>query len=101
MPIIPPIRAFKAANIRRILEKALVIMNEITVNGASFCHVDRIKHEIHEIDVMTDGYHKWHGAIPIFRRRDINNMALIKFMGIELLNHMDILDMSITLDPKA
>ena len=27
------------------------------INGASFCHVERIKAENQEIDVITDGYH--------------------------------------------
>ena len=76
-------------------------MNTITVKGASFCQVDRIRQDIHEIEVITDGYHKWHGAIPIFSRSDINNMALMKFIGIDELNHSDRLDISITLDPRA
>jgi len=58
IPIIPPIRAFIAARSRIALEKVLVIINEIMANGASFCHVDRIKHDSHEIETITDGYHK-------------------------------------------
>ena len=30
----------------------------------SFCQVDRIKQFIHDRDAITDGYQKWHGAIP-------------------------------------
>lgn len=26
--------------------------------GASFCHVDRIRQEVHEIEDITDGYQK-------------------------------------------
>jgi hypothetical protein len=36
----------------------------ITANGASFCHVDKMKAETHEIDIITEGYHAWHGATP-------------------------------------
>jgi len=70
-------------------------------SGANFCHVDRIRQEIQEIEVITDGYHRWHGAIPIFNIRDINKNILIMLIGIEKLNHNAILDISITLDPRA
>jgi hypothetical protein len=30
----------------------------IIANGASFCHVDKIKADDQEIDVMTEGYQK-------------------------------------------
>ena len=33
--------------------------------------------EIHEIDDITDGYQKWHGALPSFSKIDI-----IKIIGI-------------------
>ena len=36
----------------------------ITANGASFCQVDRMKAEFQEIDIITEGYHAWQGAIP-------------------------------------
>jgi len=49
-----------------MLDEILIKINEMIDRGASFCHVDKIKHEIHEMDVITEGYHKWHGAIPIF-----------------------------------
>ena len=32
-------------------------MKDITINGASFCHVERIRAAIQEIEVITDGYH--------------------------------------------
>jgi len=32
------------------------IIDRIAI-GASFCQVDRIRHDIHEIEVITDGYH--------------------------------------------
>lgn len=90
-----------AARISIVLENDLVMINEIIANGANFCQVERIRHDSHEIEVITDGYHKWHGAIPIFSTRDIRSKNLIWFRGNELLNHKDRLDMSITLDPRA
>jgi len=76
-------------------------MNEMIDKGASFCHVDKIKHEIQDIEVMTDVYHKWHGAIPSFSMRAINKVSLNRLVGIESINHIDILDISIILDPRA
>lgn len=40
----------------------------IIIKGPNFCQVDRIRQFIHEIEVMTDGNQKWHGAIPNFSR---------------------------------
>jgi aspartate aminotransferase-like enzyme len=34
------------------------------ISGASFCHVAKIMHEIHESDVITGGNQKCMGAIP-------------------------------------
>lgn len=73
----------------------------ITINGASFCHVDSTKQEIHEMEVITDGYHRWHGAIPIFNISETNSKILMYSIGIELLNHIDSLAINITLDPRA
>jgi hypothetical protein len=101
MPMAPPTRAFTAPKNNKILEDAPVRINEIIDNGASFCQVDKIKQESQEIDVITDGYHRWHGAIPIFSRTDIISKNLILFIGIEFLNHMEILAINIILDPKA
>jgi hypothetical protein len=36
----------------------LIRKNDKIHNGASFCHEDKIKQEIHEIDDITDGYQK-------------------------------------------
>lgn len=33
-------------------------MNDIIAKGASFCHVVRISAGNHDIDVITEGYHK-------------------------------------------
>lgn len=78
-----------------------VIINEIIARGASFCHVERIKQDSHEIDIITDGYQRWHGAIPTFRSSEISNRACIKFVGIDIENHRDILAINIILDPRA
>lgn len=40
--------------------------HNIRVSGASFCHVERIRQLVHDIALITDGYHKWHGAAPSF-----------------------------------
>lgn len=54
------------------------IINVRIAKGASFCHVDKIKHENHVIADITDGYHKWHGARPSFINNEIiNNMFII------------------------
>jgi len=69
IPIIPPVKAFKAAVIIIILgEQWDCIMNDRTDKGPSFCQVDRIRQFIQEIDDITEGNQKWHGAIPNFNR---------------------------------
>lgn len=58
IPIIPPIIAFSpATNIRN---ECLFCckMNAMMHRGAIFCHDDRIRHDVHEIDDITDGYQK-------------------------------------------
>jgi hypothetical protein len=49
--------AFNLAIISIIIVKFLVRRKAIIINGASFCHVDKINAAIHEIDIITDGYH--------------------------------------------
>jgi hypothetical protein len=57
IPINPPVMAFNDAmnNIKYV--KELVNIKFIIIKGASFCHVERMNAEIHEIEVITDGYH--------------------------------------------
>ena len=55
----------------------LVIINIVTDSGASFCHDVRINAAVHEIDVITEGYHIWHGARPILIMRDKIKIILI------------------------
>lgn len=73
---------------------------EIIIRGASFCHVDRIKHDIHEIEDITRGYHMWQGAAPSLI---IMDMIKIMCIGVDVreLHQRDILDRSINLDPRA
>lgn len=53
----PPMMAFSPARIVRVLLWGEWIIMEIIIRGASFCHVDRIKQDIHEIEDITRGYH--------------------------------------------
>ena len=75
-------------------------MNDIIDRGANFCQVDNKSAGIHAIEVITDGYHKWHGAIPTF----ISNANIrIIFILYEIWwdSHIDILLKIRRLDPKA
>lgn len=71
-PIIPPVSALSAANIVSIL---LLFMKEKlrSINGPTFCHVDKISAVIHDTELITEMYHIWHGNIPIF----ITNASII------------------------
>ena len=81
--------------------KELVNIKFIIIKGASFCHVERMNAEIHEIEVITDGYHMWHGAIPILRIKAISINNDISWFGILDDDQSDNLLMSRTLDPSA
>jgi hypothetical protein len=41
-------------------------INDKIIKGASFCHVAKIIHEAHGMDVITDGNQKWNGTMPSF-----------------------------------
>jgi len=57
--------------------------------GANFCQVDRIIHEVHEIDVITDGNHIWHGAIPSLINIDnITIKEIIYLLMIRSFHHI-------------
>jgi len=60
-----------------IVLDACAAKNTKMVSGASFCQDDKIVQETHEIEAITVGYQKWHGALPNFRSRDT-----IKMIGI-------------------
>lgn len=82
IPIIPPRIALSLAIINIIGEMDWVKVKEIIINGASFCHVDRMRAAIQEIEVITEGYHMWHGAIPILRIKAINIRIDIYWFGM-------------------
>lgn len=98
IPIRPPINA---------LISDMVMINLFTLDtmimaryesGASFCHVDRMKQLIHDIDAITDGYHRWNGANPILRARLIVRIKvdiLVAFIVIIIL------EINSRLDPRA
>jgi len=98
MPIIPPIRAFNEAT-RKInwVMYGFMIKSE-NIKGANFCHVDSNIHEIHEIEVITEGYQKWRGAAPSFSRIDARSRVIIRFIFAEY--HIDILDINRILEPR-
>lgn len=58
MPNIPPIIDLNPATSVRNEILFGPNVNDSTAKGASFCHVDRIKHVGHEADVITEGYQK-------------------------------------------
>lgn len=70
-----------------------------SARGASFCHVASSKQFSHEIDDMTWGNQKWHGAAPSFRvRLKVKIRQLIKDGEY---HHIEILLSSIIADPNA
>jgi hypothetical protein len=76
-------------------------MNARIDKGANFCHVDRIRQDVHEIDVITEGYQKWHGTLPSFRSTDMVNIRGIRFGMEENGIHIEVLAISKRADPKA
>lgn len=75
-------------------------MNAIIDRGASFCQVDKIRAGNHAIEVITDGYHMWQGAIPILIINATSNTIFISFI-IWWDSHIDILLTISNLDPMA
>jgi len=74
---------------------------EMINRGASFCQVDRIRQDTHEIEDITAGYHVWQGAAPSFRITDIRRMEENSVDGSGVSIHKDILLINIRLDPSA
>jgi hypothetical protein len=75
----PPTNAFILAAIAKIiLDSTFLVVIISNDNGASFCQVDSVKQLIHDNDDITDGYQKWHGAIPSL----INIAVIIVHIGI-------------------
>lgn len=101
IPITPPTIAFRPAINIITYENLYVMIKDIIEIGASFCQVDNRRADIQEIDVITDGYHRWQGAIPILSVRAIRRISVIKLLGVLSLNHNDILLIKSMLDPRA
>ena len=101
MPIAPPNSAFRAASTINTFGSGAYIMAPIINRGASFCHVDRIRQDIHEMEDITDGYHVWQGAAPSFSIRDRRRIVEKKEGGRFVAIHRDILLISIKLEPSA
>jgi hypothetical protein len=100
IPRIPPISAFMVATPINISSE--LDLYEIEINndsGASFCQVDRIKQFIHEIDNITDGYQKWHGAIP--NLISIDNIIMTLEISCILSWFISLIPRSIIIDPIA
>lgn len=101
IPSVPPIIALREAiTIMGIVDVVFDRINIITVRGASFCQVDRINAEYHEIDVIIEGYQVWHGAIPVFI---ISASRIIEYDSsvIGEAVYIYILPISRRLDPRA
>lgn len=96
----PPIAAFNLARTIINQDEVFIRINDKIDNGAIFCHVDSTRAGIHAIEVITEGYHKWHGAIPIFISKENIKMSLILY-EIWWVNHIDILLKIRSLDPRA
>jgi gamma-glutamyl phosphate reductase len=76
-----------------------LVMKVRMVRGPSFCHVLKIMQLIHDIDAITDGNQKWHGAIPIFSMI----AAMIRYEGgiCIIFVHKEADAIRIILDPRA
>jgi hypothetical protein len=86
IPIIAPINALIHGIIISGIDIDSFIINIRIDKGASFCHVDKIIHEIHDNEDITAGNHIWHGTIPSFKIREImsksvtNNLSFIRLV---------------------
>lgn len=69
IPIIPPSSALMDETIK-VKDIFICMKNLKIISGASFCHVAKIMHEIHDSDVITEGNQKCMGAMPSFRRME-------------------------------
>lgn len=78
----PPSSALRPA-ITGIIDFDDCIVKKTRIDrGASFCQDDKIVHEIHEMEVITDGYQKWQGALPSFSKMEvISTLDMSRGMG--------------------
>jgi hypothetical protein len=54
----PPPTALNPATVSRIFEEVVEMIIDRRNSGAIFCHVDKMRQFIHEIEDITDGYQK-------------------------------------------
>lgn len=100
IPSTPPIKAFNpAVIIINLLDWILYKVIISSDSGANFCHVDKIIQFIHDNDAITEGYQKWHGAIPNL----ISIATVIVHIGIicDIGWYSILIPNSISIDPKA
>jgi len=88
IPITDPIMALIMGIIKESLDSGII--NVRIVSGANFCQVERIVHDIQEIDVITDGNHMWHGAIPSLINIDKNSRNIMVGLVLELYHHIHV-----------
>lgn len=79
-PPMAPIKVDKIIKIKRKL--VILVIYEIIIMGANFCHVIKIILLFHEIVSITLGNQKWKGAAPNFNIKVI----IINFIGNKKLN---------------
>jgi hypothetical protein len=92
--------AFSAAITVIIVGKHVLFMiKDKIVRGPSFCQVLKIMQLVHEMDDITDGNQKWHGAIPILSI----SAAIIMYDGgiVNRVDHKDDEAIKMMLEPNA
>jgi len=99
IPIIPPTIELSAATYNKMFLVFWIKINDKTLNGASFCHVDKIAQDAQGIDIITDGYHMWQGTIPNFNKIENINIYIKDLSLIENIIHIDILLINKMEDP--
>lgn len=99
IPNMPPINAFKAVTIISIFLLVVDTRKMIIDRGASFCQVDKIIQLIHDSDIITDGYQKWHGTLPILSKILAKRRLFIKYICDG--SHSEILLNNIVAEPIA
>lgn len=95
-----PIKAFNLEIIIIITVLVLLIINVKIAIGASFCHVDKIVHDNHDNDDITEGNQKWYGTIPSLINIDDSSINISRgFIGV--LFHKAVDDINRILEPNA
>ena len=85
-----------------IIINAMLVLFKINAKitrGANFCQVVKIIQDTHDIEVITEGNQKWNGAIPNFSK--MADIKIIFTSCVDKIVHWAILDISISLDPRA